>query len=173
MARWRPRWGLVHSRGAIAGPAAAPAYCVQISATVISWLKFQQPRNHSPHIRGTIAPFNQRGAGGGGGERGCPQRRHGWVSQQSDRHLRELQERGSLSQRTVYGPVWARLHFTSCLGKPPSLSSMCPLLWHANPLLPVSPRVRLCPDPRGLQAGNGGGYKLGGRSISTQCKGSL
>ena len=54
------------------------------------WKLLPEPGAHSPQIGCSVPPLHQRGAGGGGCERGCPQRGHGWVPKQGDRHLGEL-----------------------------------------------------------------------------------
>lgn len=54
------------------------------------WKLLPEPGAHSPQISCSVPPLHQRGAGGGGCERGCPQRGRGWVPKQGDRHLGEL-----------------------------------------------------------------------------------
>lgn len=64
------------------------------SSLVLQSGKLRRSRKaHSPQVGGSIPPFDQRGAGRGGSERGHPQRGQGRVLQQRDGHLRELWRR--------------------------------------------------------------------------------
>ena len=63
----------------------------------------REPGAHLPQVSSSVPALDQGGAGGGGGERGRPQRGHGRVPQQGDRHLRELRRRDG-SSGTASGP---------------------------------------------------------------------
>lgn len=77
-----------------------------------------RPGPHLPQVGSPIPALDQGGAGGGGGERGGPQRGHGRVPQQGDRHLGELQRRRcSLSPRGA--PVGVTPHL-NCRPDPPA-----------------------------------------------------
>lgn len=93
---WGPSTHLLHPR---------------VPTTVTNWLQvsgsFPSSGAHSPHICGTVASFNQRGARGRGSECGCTQRRHGWVPHQGHGHLRELQGTESFSQLNPW--AWRRM----------------------------------------------------------------
>ena len=99
-----------------------------------------QAGQHLPQVGGSIPALDQGGAGGGWGERGGPQRGHGRVPQQGDRHLGELQRRWrSLSQRRA--PVGGH--------PPPQLQ--------AGPSCLPHPGLRALPQGNGRTLGRGPG----------------
>lgn len=88
----------------LAARAPFSALCARVPAIVIRSLA--ELEAHSPQVSCSIPPFDQRGTGGGGSERGHPQRGQGRVLQQCDGHLRELRRRESFTGDTGRG--WSR-----------------------------------------------------------------
>lgn len=80
-----------------------PASRPSLPVVLQSWRLRRSLKAHSPQVGCSIAPFDQRGAGRGGSERGHPQRGQGRVLQQCDGHLRELWRRERLLQGTQGG----------------------------------------------------------------------